>query len=201
MIGAMMKADVAYCIDQDDRIREVSPTWALVAERTPQPDALSPERLIGRVLWECVSDPTTISIYRLVVSLARRGRDVTFTFRCDSPDARRRFLMHVTPEAGGLVRFVTHEVEGESYADPPPDASGTDGLAGQMALRICSWCERVQSPSGEWLEPDSALRQLRWFEEPHPPEITHVMCEPCEDTMRRMVAEWTGDPRGEPSQR
>lgn len=49
----------------------------------------------------------------------------------------------------------------------------------------CAWCGRVKLD--EWLDPDEAIRALRSYESPDPPQFSHGICDDCFDrvTTRR----------------
>jgi hypothetical protein len=49
----------------------------------------------------------------------------------------------------------------------------------ETLLRVCSWCKRVPTDDGLWLEIEQAISVLSLVEEV-PPAISHTICDRCE---------------------
>src|SRR5450631_2450126 len=88
---------VSYQIDGHDDIISVNSAWKAFARSNGAPHLA--EQVVGRSLWEFVSDGTTRQVYRDLLVRVRGGRTVTFSYRCDSPSLRRYMRMTMTPGA------------------------------------------------------------------------------------------------------
>src|SRR5687767_13204998 len=98
-------APVSYRIDRDDRLEWVNEGWLLFAEANGG-RGLEPARVRGRLLWDFISDPTIVHLYRLLVQRLRAGGPrVRFHIRCDAPAMRRLAAMEITGDRGGSVHF------------------------------------------------------------------------------------------------
>lgn len=81
----------AYEIDNDDRIRVVSPGWVRFAEENHAAE-LQPDTVVGQSVWRYISDAETRLLYeRLFASVREDRRARRIPFRCDGP-YRRRFM-------------------------------------------------------------------------------------------------------------
>jgi hypothetical protein len=76
-----------------------------------------------------------------------------------APRVRRDQCLRKTSREGTATRFVT----------------------------VCAWCERVRV-GGCWLEMDRAIAQLRTFEWPEPPGLTHGICDDCFEQLAKARA-------------
>ncbi len=182
----MTTESISYRIDRDDRIVTVNAAWDAFAAANSG-EAAAGDRVVGRGLFEFIGDATTRALYRQMLARIRGGRDMRFTFRCDSPQCRRLMAMHVrrTDDDGG-VEFRSETLE--ERPRPPvwvPQADGAADTNVRVPLRVCGWCNRVDV-AGEWLELEEAMPRLGVLEEAAPPDLTHGICEAC---FERMAAE------------
>jgi hypothetical protein len=176
MSAAMEDAALWYRVDVSDRICEVGPAWdAFAAENGGLPH-VSRDAVIGRPLWDFVSDSNTISLYRQVLAHVRRtGTPHVFTLRCDGPSIER--LLEMTIEADGtFVLFRTRTLRTRPIEDSPADAAPARPL---KLLRICSWCDRVDVGAGRWVPLETAVLALELFQRRDVPALTHAMCDDC----------------------
>lgn len=169
-----MDQDIVYRIDAKDRIVSIDPGWDEFAASNGAP-ALRTAGVLGRPLWDFVSDATTRLIYRGVLSRARAGARVSFPLRCDSATVRRSLEITAGLDENGWVVFRSRTVGLDERARPlPPHAGpGTDG-----SLRMCGWCKKVATPSG-WREVEEAIEELGLFGAPRLPLASHGICEAC----------------------
>lgn len=179
-------ADLSYRINDRDEFTWVGENWAGFALSNRAPE-LAPELVLGRPLWQFVTDWTTEHLYRQLLVVVRAGRPVSFPFRCDAPEERRFMEMSIRPEAGGGLLFETRALSLEARP-----AVALLERAGPRAdgplLRSCGWCKRVDV-GGAWAEVEEAVRRLRLFEQ-EPPPVTHGMCEDCFMETSRKLAAW-----------
>lgn len=174
---------IIYRIDRDDRIVSVNAAWDAFASANAG-HAVAGDRVVGRGLFEFIGDATTRALYRQMLARIRGGRDMRFTFRCDSPECRRLMEMQVrrADDSGG-VEFRSEALE--ERPRPPVWVSQADGATDpddRVPLRVCGWCNRVDV-AGAWLELEEAMPRLGILEEAAPPDLTHGICEACFEKM------------------
>lgn len=172
---------IRYEIDAHDRLVSVRDAWAAFASANGAPHLAS--GVLGRSLWDFVSDDSTRDVYRRLIAQARTGRVVTFRYRCDAPAMRRYLKMTIRLRAGDMVEFESLTLKTEPRAAPflPAAAQPSSGAL----LRICSWCSRI-AVEHDWLEAEDAIDRLRLFDTPVAATITHGMCAEC---IKRMIGE------------
>lgn len=171
--------EIVYRLDASDLIVAVSESWDPFA-RANAGEQVTAQAVVGRPLWDFVTDPTTREIYRQVLVRIRGGSPVQFTFRCDSPTCRRRLEMTVTATGDGGVEFRSRTLAIEARAAQP--LVGASATEGSELLRVCGWCKRVDV-DGQWLEVEEAMAALQLLERLVPPPITHGICPACHDRM------------------
>lgn len=164
---------VTYRIDRRDQIDSVSESWTQFANLNHGGPAAAD--VVGQPLWDFVSDDMTRQVYRDLITRVRSGRTVAFSYRCDSPTARRFMRMTMSPSADAAVTFdsLTVKVEPREPAWIPAGTVRADYL-----LRICGWCKRVALVE-HWVEIEVAVEELEVLAGQSPAGITHAMCPDC----------------------
>jgi hypothetical protein len=163
-------------VDRKDRILVVNPEWTAFALANGG-SAVLPEKILGRELWSQISDPTVRAIYRLLVERARLGHLVRFRYRCDSPTHRRTFEMNVRAGAEDQVIFDSLLVHDE---ERPSVALLEEGRRrDERMVRVCSWCQRVALPQGQWVDIEEAVQVMGYLENPTLPRMSHGICPEC----------------------
>ncbi|HEU4763161.1 MAG TPA: hypothetical protein VFS28_00810 [Gemmatimonadales bacterium] len=183
------EAAVGYELTPDDRIQSVTGAWVRFATRNGAGDALQPQAIVGRSIWEFISDGTTRELYRRLFGRVRaQGRSADIQLRCDAPDERRLLLMHVRPRPEGALAIEIDTVDRRGrtlrHVDPLAFAFGP-------VLRMCGWCNRVADPTGRWMELEDALLQLGLLERGALPPITHGICPECERAMTAFIDDFS----------
>jgi hypothetical protein len=180
-----MAAPVVYWVDDRDRLVRVNDGWDAFARENDAPE-LTLDRVIDQPLWAFIGDEATRHLYAQLLLRVRRGVTARFSLRCDSPTARRRLQMVVSPADLGAVRFESVVTASE----PRPDQRllRRDLPRGPGLLTVCSWCKRVSLPEG-WAEVEDAVARLAVFDVDRPPALTHGICPPCAQQMRAAFAE------------
>lgn len=178
---------IVYCIDASDRIVHVNTGWIHFA-RHNHGGRLLPEFILGRLLWEHITDSTVQELYRCMVSRARHGQPTRFRFRCDAPHQRRSFQMTISPLEHSGVQFESH-LEAQEPRDAidlldPFQARETDVL-----LRMCSWCHGIDWPGVGWLPLEEAVERLYLVRPEGMPRLTHGICRDCTDRVMRELGE------------
>ena len=160
--------------------------WLAFAMENGVP-SLTEASLRGSSLWQYISDASTQHLYHVILDRVREtGSPLTLPFRCDGPDRKRFMALNIrrTEESGLELRSILLREE----------ATGPIGLldakaprSGQM-LRMCSWCKKVET--GDWIEPEQAVKRLNLFHEPVLPCIIHVTCPGCERELLRQMNDY-----------
>lgn len=165
-----------YELDHEDRIRSVSALWSAFARENEAEHLV--RGVVGTPIWDWIAGPEVQHLYRLLFSRIREVRgSATIPFRCDSPSIRRFMELEVfaLPDDGLLCTAELKRAERRTpvpLLDPHVPRSET-------FLRICSWCKRVPTGDGLWLEIEQAIAALRLVEDV-PPAISHTICDRCE---------------------
>lgn len=144
-----------------------------------------PDSLLGSDLLAAMSSPTVRELLGTMIRHVPAGKTVSYDYRCDTPDQRRRFAMEIRPLADGGVEFVS--VLRERVHRPPLRVlqAGVPRVPEQF-VHICSWCQRIAMPDGRWLDVELAVGELHLLEADPLPCITHAICKDC--TARVMTA-------------
>lgn len=181
----MALPSITYRVDAHDRILSVGGPWDEFANDNSG-EAATARQVVGRGLFEFITDATTQHLYRQMLARARAGRDLRFTYRCDSPDTRRLMAMEMRlVDSAGVVEFRSAPLQEQPRAPVHfPQADGTSDEPERLQ-RACGWCNRLEV-DGEWMEVEDAMQRLRLLEHAAPPTVTHGMCEDC---LARMLAE------------
>ena len=177
----MVQAEWSYEVDRADLIRAVGGGWDEFARENDAPELVQ-ARVIGRHLWDYVSDHTTKMLLRRLLSEVRdHEREVQIPFRCDGKHIRRFMNFRAAPALHGGVQVRTRLVREE----PVPELlelRSRPPLMGESMLRMCSWCNRIELPRG-WAELADAVREEELFHSASLPQVTHGMCPTCTGTI------------------
>jgi hypothetical protein len=176
---------VVYLVDPSDALVSVNPAWSTSAVSGDAPGLAGPE-VIGRSLWEFVSDGTTRQLYRAMLDRVRTTRrPIAFHFRCDTPAMQRLLRMQLSPEPGGVVRFEVHKVAERSR--PPVALLNPKTPRSTAIVRICGWCKRLPLPDDGWVEVEAAVDHLDLLDSPVLPALSHGMCPDCYRTVMQAL--------------
>lgn len=170
-----LPADITYRVNDRDEIIYVNEAWDRFAEANAG-QGITSEQILGRRLWDFITDPTTRELYRQVLSRTRDARPVRFNFRCDSPDCRRLLVMDAERREDGTVEFRTRTLLQESR-EPVPLLAANGTRSGEL-VRVCGWCKRV-FVGGAWEDVEVAVERLQLFEHAILPSLTHGICDAC----------------------
>ena len=178
-----MFSDLLYRLDKRDEIVWVNECWDSFAQDN-QGELLLASGILGRPLWEFISDMETRHIYRLLHHRVRSdGAPIGFAFRCDAPARRRLLGLNIAPLADEGLEYRVSTIE-EVERDPVP-LLDPHRFRSEDFVRMCGWCKRVDGGAAGWLEVEEAIEALSLFAEPHPPQVTHGVCEDCNQSLLR----------------
>lgn len=176
---------VMYRIDEADKLLEMNAAWTAFAHGNGGAP-LEGAQVVGRSLWDFVTDPSTRQLYRDMVKRLRQGwTPIRFQFRCDAPQLRRLLAMEMVGEGDGTVRFVVTSV---AEQERPAVACMENGEAStDQIVTICGWCMRVPLPGAGWVEIEEALEGLGLFRDATSFKLSHGMCPDCAEAMMGMM--------------
>jgi len=167
---------VRYRIGPDGRLTAIDAGWMSFAAENGGAAPLQ-QAILGRPLWDFISDMTTREIYRSMVDRVRAGgAPIRFRFRCDAPALRRLLAMQITGDADQVLFEVT---SAEEQARPPVALLEAGHPRNDEVLTTCSWCSRVLLPTHEWVDMEQAIVVLDLFVGGPLPSLTHGMCPAC----------------------
>ncbi|GAB4400098.1 MAG: hypothetical protein Kow00123_07590 [Anaerolineales bacterium] len=176
--------DIVYRVNARDEIDFVCDEWDDFAVANGGESVLSAQ-VLGRPIWDFITDLSTQEIYRALIRKARSGRSLQFTFRCDAPWRRRFLEMTVVGKEGGAVEFHTRTLLEEER--PTPILLDADVGRSDELLRSCGWCKKFLV-GDEWVEVEEAVQRLRLFQRRRLPSITHGICDECYEKMNEVAA-------------
>lgn len=166
----------AYRVNDANRITFLNQNWLDFAQEN-QAAELTADRVLGKELDQFIADWETRHLYELIYARVRQtGRDVQFPFRCDSPECRRSFQMHIAPLPQGGLDFTVQVIA----LEPRPALRLLDNSIAHSAdwVAICGWCQRIENIGGPWIEVEEATEQQELFGAT-PPRLTHGICPDC----------------------
>jgi hypothetical protein len=167
-----------YCMDNEDIIVSVSRNWESFARANAWGSELSPENVVGHLLWDFIQDFETRHLYKEVFRRVRAGKPAgPIPFRCDSPQERRFLKLLLSPLPDGQIEITSTIVRTERR--DPIRLLDKDMPRSNDLIRICSMCKKIATTQGKWVEIEEGLAQLRSFEADEMPRLTHSLCSDC----------------------
>ena len=85
--------------------------------------------------------------------------------------------MTITLRARKNVEIETRIVQSEKRARQA--ILRKDARISDSVLTVCSWCAKINTGEGDWLEIEEAIVNLGLFELENLPQISHGMCDSC----------------------
>jgi hypothetical protein len=167
-----------YRIDSNDIIVSVSQNWESFARDNAWGSELSPENVIGHLLWDFIQDIETRHLYEEVFRRVRAGKPTRpIPFRCDSPQERRFLKLLLSPLPDGQIEISSTIIRTERR-DPVRLLDESIPRSNEI-IRICSMCKKIFATHNKWVEIEEGLVQLRPFEASEMPRLTHGLCPDC----------------------
>lgn len=180
MKGQVGQDTFVYSVDANDVIAYWGGNLVEFAYANDWSSGIAPEKVVGHPLFEFITGPETVHLYRILFDRCRSGKEIgPIPFRCDSPTERRFLELHLSPAAGGSVIITNKLLRVEQRP-------AVTLLMGNIArndefLRICSMCKKIALNENLWAEAEEALGRLGVFEKDRPPQLTHGLCKSCFD--------------------
>ncbi len=185
-------SEISYVVDDQDRLVSVCTEWVQFALQN-EGEGLTPEQLIGRSLWDFITDDPTRELYEAVLEHVRVGSPTDLVLRCDAPERRRLIEMIVTRRANGNVEFKTVLLASKARTAQRLLAKSTPRTA--QHVMVCSWCELVNVDVEKWFEVEAAMEYLHLADESELPRIEPVVCPACYSKVMEILA--SSKPLGE----
>jgi hypothetical protein len=184
--------DLVYLLDADDRIVGVNAAWTAFAVDNDGDPSLLPPTILGRRLWDQITDETTRQLYARLLERVRTGAaPPPIRIRCDSPAERRLLEMTLVARPAGAVEVRTRAIRIEGRANV--ELLDREARRSERLLRICSWCGRIPSDGGgRWLEVEEAMSALGLFEGDAFPRLSHGICEDCRKRVEEALSGGSG---------
>jgi hypothetical protein len=170
-----------YRIDLEDRISFVNDEWIAFGVENGLTE-LSEETVVGKTLWDFISDISVIHLYQNLFKIIRAKKSKPkIPYRCDSPDCRRFMQMELVPLQGGEIQLINRILKTE----PRSSVSMLKESAERSSeiLPVCSVCKKVRLREETWYEIEDATAILGITHVGPYPQLTHTMCYGC-------VQEW-----------
>jgi len=182
-----MGADLEYAVDGGDQLIFLGDQWLEFAFENGAPE-LTPEAILGRPIWQFISDAETRSLYSVMFAQVRAtSQCITVPFRCDSPRRRRFLEMRLSPGGGGVIRLATRQLGQE---EREREVALVAGLPGRGELvTSCSWCKRVKLSDDTWVDVEAAAGRLGLFTRAPLLQLTHGICPSCYRELHRQLEE------------
>ena len=166
-----------YRIDLDDRISFVNDDWIAFGIENGM-NELSIKGVIGKSLWDYITDPTIKHLYENLFNTIRAKKNrPKIPYRCDSPNCRRFMQMELLPFEDGTIQIV-NEISKQEFRSPV-------GLLDQFversndSLAICSVCKKVRLRENTWYEIEESIAILGVTNIGPFPQLTHGICDGC----------------------
>jgi len=180
-----MSEPTIYCIDEDDTIVSVDDAWVRFGQDNNL--LLSAVDVVGKPLWGFIADLQTRELYYSVLKRVRTKQAVMrLPFRCDGPCRRRYMELTIRQLGNGQVEFRGVTVREEDRT--PADLFDADIPRSTADLKVCSWCKKLESSAGNWVEVEDAIRDLHLFEAHKLPELRHCNCPACVESIYAEIA-------------
>ncbi len=181
----MQTEPLIYRIDENDKFTYINEVWKDFARDNKWPEAAN-HSILGRSLWDYISNAETIHIYQTVFQNVRKqNKTVRIPYRCDAPDRRRFMEMTIVPLNRDHLEFL-NEILREEHREPVL-LLDTDTQRNREMLVMCGWCKMVRVEEN-WKEVEDALQQMGVFNNPVLPRITHGICPSCTQQLRTQFA-------------
>ena len=171
-----------YRLDAADVIEFVDRWWLAFARENNAGELIEPA-VVGRKLWDFISDDPTEELYRELHDRVRTlGRPIEVPFRCDSPTLQRFMQLTISKLDEGRLMYESTLIQTKiqhrlSALDPNKEKS-------EAVLTMCSFCKRaLMEPSG-WLELENISLKLRMYEQQKVPALLYTVCPDCSDQFR-----------------
>jgi hypothetical protein len=167
---------ILYRIDSNDEIIFVNEMWfrLVVIGDTSK---LFSDKILNHSLWDFMGNNTRTYLYRVLLEKVRTGITLRFNIRCSSVGYNQILELTITPQLNGEIQFEIRPLRQLEMRTEKVN------LRDDAMLIICSWCNRINIKSDDWLEAEKAIVMLKLFELEKLPNLSHGMCNDCYQIM------------------
>ncbi len=166
-----------YRLDATDAIVSVDRWWLAFAKENSA-TGLNEASVIGRVVWDFISDQPTQILYKEIHDYVRStGNSITVPFRCDSPTLQRYMELTIHKQADRGLLYESHLIRvapQRRLAVLEPDQKRSHDF-----LTMCSFCKRSLIEPEGWLDIENISLKLRMYERQAVPELRYTVCPEC----------------------
>jgi hypothetical protein len=172
-----------YELDAGDVIRAVDHWWLAFASENGAAH-LNEATVVGRPLWDFISDDPTQQLYRELHERVRTmGHAIDVPFRCDSPTLRREMQLTIHRGENGVLLYESKLLK-TAVQQRLPQLSHSRERSNAF-LTMCSCCKRsLLEPKG-WLEMEEIALRLRLYDQPSVPGLRYTVCPRCVKRYRK----------------
>lgn len=179
----MSKFCITYHIDNMHNIVYLSDEWQFFANENKARN-LNSQAVLNKPLSDFITGRESVHIYEMLINRVSQGQaEISFPFRCDSPERRRFMQMEIFPVDGELIGFKSCVLR-EEYREPV-GLLDVDIARSKEFVNICSWCKCVDIGENKWLEVEEAIEKLEIFNLSSLPQLSHGVCPSCYKNIRR----------------
>jgi hypothetical protein len=170
-----MIMQIIYHIDSENNIYQINQAWDEFAMSN---DAayLIRDKIVGNNIFSFISSEAMREIWSHIFKRCRRGADLIFDYRCDSPDVKRFMKMELKSLPDNHIKFISTIINEEKIDLKVID---TSLKRNENKISMCSWCKKIRLSEHTWLEIDKAIDHLNLFFVDNMPQITHGICKTC----------------------
>lgn len=160
---------ISYELDSDDRITDVGRAWDHQALLADAPNLLG-EQVRGTFLRDHIQDHRTWLTTKGLLDRARNHfMPLALTYRCDTPDRKREFVMVVGGIGQNAVKVSHHML---SDVECGPIVSFETAVSRGKVVDRCSICNRLNFDD-KWVDPFTLGEDIRAVPR-------YVVCDECE---------------------
>ena len=176
---------VTYTLNADDLIASTGADWAAFAQENGARE-LTEESVVGRSLWDFISDDGTRQVYKSIFRRVRLGGGpCLFPIRCDSPTMWRRVMMRVSKPSNDLIALECSLID--SRTRRLLQLLDVSSHRDENRLTLCSFCLKgLVEPLG-WIEIEDAAKCLRLLEQTTAPQVVYAVCPTCEKLAEQLI--------------
>ncbi len=169
---------VSYSTNAEGVIIEIGDSWYEFAQSN-EGESLNIENIIGKNLFKYIQGNRVKHIYETMhdIVMNNSGRQISFNYRCDSPQVNRYMKMELEADRDKVLYRSTIIKEVPSTNFTTVDYNSNAG----QAVVMCSWCKDFQFPQGKsaWKALDTIFEYI-----PEQYVITHGICPKCQITFK-----------------
>lgn len=182
-----MHPEFSHWVSQSGDIVDVSETWLSFARDNGWD--IDTKNVVGHHWTEYVKCAEVRKLYEQLMDHVRStGQPARLHYRCDSPEQKRFHQMKIAwDRRRSVYEFRNRILETEDLKNKI-NLTAAQGGAEDDAFDMCSWCKKVKTPDGEWVNIEDMLATLEAQGQEFTGEVNHDACPDCLATLNTSVA-------------